>query len=355
MRAIVKAHPEPGCTVMDVPYPTLEANGVIIEVKACGICGSDVATAYHRTWEQVQRLFDPGQPYRSLGHEFVGEVVEVGQNVTELAVKDHVTVNPWFWGACGACRACRSYRPYDCRSPRQVRRSGGMAEYTAAPAAFVYKLPHDLSWDEGALIEPFTITFAAVYDFSSFRPGKTAAILGPGPIGLLTLAAVQLGTPTLTVITGTSADVSPRLEIAQRLGADVTINVEAEDPIPRVMALTAGRGIEYVYETAGVPLLSQGIKMLAKEGEYTAIGHAHGVIRPIPLDSSDYLMLQRKWAKINAMVLEKSSVWFTVIDLLTRRKIDLTPVITHHVPLDDALDGFELMRRQKSGKVIVNP
>lgn len=355
MKAVVKSKPGLGCSVMEIPYPTLNPGWVIIKIKASGICGSDVAMVYLRPWEEVKRLFRPEQPYYVLGHEYVGEVVEVGEGVSDITVGDHVTVNPWYWSACGKCRSCRSYRPYDCRSPVPIRRIGGMAEYTSAPATFVHKLPNDLSWDDGALIEPFTITFAAVYDFSSFRVGKTAAILGPGPIGLLTLAALKLSTPSLSIVTGTSSDISPRLEIAKKLGADVTINVDEEDPVKRVMELTEGRGIEYVYEAAGVPLLSQGIKMLAKEREYTAIGHAHGADRPIKLSSSDYMMLQSKWAKINAMVLEKSSVWFTVIDLMKKRKIDLKPVITHHVSIDDAPEGFELMLTQKSVKIIINP
>lgn len=351
MKAVVKSKPEPVCNVMEVPYPTLEDGWVIIEVKACGICGSDVASVL-RPWEEARRLFRPGQEYSVLGHEYVGEIVEVGKGVSDINVGDHVTVNPWYWNACGKCQSCRSYRPYDCRSPTSVQRTGGMAEYASAPAAFVHKLPKDLSWDDGALIEPFTITFAAVYDFSSFRIGKTAAVLGPGPIGLLTLAALELSTPSLTIVTGTNADVSPRLEIAKKFGADVIINVNEEDPVKKVMELTEGHGVEYVYEAAGVPLISQGLRMLAKEGEYTAIGHAHG--RPIKMESNDYMVLQSKWAKINGMVLQKAGVWFTVIDLLTKRKIDLKPVITHHLSIDDAPEGFELMRGQKSAKIIVN-
>ena len=93
--------------------------------------------------------------------------------------------------------------------------------------------------------------------------------------------------------------------------------------------------------------------MLAMEGEYTAIGHAHG--RPIKMESNDYMVLQRKWAKINGMILEKASVWYTVIDLMSKHKIDLKPVITHHFSLDSAPEGFELMRGQKSAKIIINP
>ncbi|MDQ1279322.1 MAG: L-iditol 2-dehydrogenase, partial [Thermoproteota archaeon] len=208
-----------------------------------------------------------------------------------------------------------------------------------------------MAWDDGVLIEPFTIAFAAVYDFSSFRVGKTAAVLGPGPIGLLTLAALKLSTPSLTIVTGTSADVSPRLEIAKKFGADVTINVNEEDPVKKVLELTGGHGVEYVFEAAGVPLLSQGLRMLAKEGEYTAIGHAHG--RPIKIESSDYMLLQSKWAKINGMVLEKASVWFTVIDLLSKHKMDLKPVITHRLSLENAPEGFELMQSQKSAKIMI--
>jgi len=358
MKAVVRSRPDMlGVEVMDVPYPKLRPGWVIVRVKACGICGSDIASVYSSPahFEEARTRFALDTPYMTMGHEYAGEVAEIGEGVTDVNVGDHVTVNPWFWNACGKCSACLAYRPYDCRSPIRVPRSGGMAEYTSAPASFIHKLPTNLPWDDGALIEPFTITFAAVYDFSSFRVGKTAAVLGPGPIGLLVLAALKLSTPAFTVITGTSSDVSPRLEIAKKLGADVTINVDEEDPVKRVMELTEGKGIEFVYEAAGVPLLSQGLKMLAKEGEYTAIGHAHGDLHPIKLDSSDYMTLQRSWAKVNGMVLEKRSVWFTVIDLMKRRDLGLKPVITHHVSIDKAQEGFELSRTQKSGKVIVNP
>ncbi|MDQ1279659.1 MAG: threonine 3-dehydrogenase [Thermoproteota archaeon] len=344
----------PGISVIDIPYPTLKPGWVIIKVKASGICGSDVSSAFNPSPEALAR-FTSEKSYLETGHEFAGEIIEVGEGVSDIQIGDHVTVYPWFWEACGKCRSCLSGRFNECREPGfgQVARGQprGMSEYTTAPATFVHKLPKNLSWDDAALIEPFTVTFAAVYAYSSFRVGKTAVVLGPGPIGLLILAALKLSTPTLTVVTGTSSDVTPRLDIAKRLGADVTINISEEDPIKRVMELTEGNGVDFVYEAAGIPLISQGIKMLAKKGEYTAIGVPH---RETKLDPSDYLMLMNKWGKINAMNVQERGVWFTVIDLMKKGALDIKPVITHHISIDEVQTAYELMQKQQCGKIIVN-
>jgi len=344
MKAVVKiGSGRIGVEIRDLPYPDPKPGWVTIAVKACGICGSDVIHYLSEWPTEVER--------QRLGHEFSGDVVEVGEGVENFGEGDRVMCMPKL--SCGKCYYCRTGKPSLCGGMADIL-SGGMAEYITVPESSLLKLPEGISYEEGALAEPFAVSLFAVYDVSSLSPGQTVMIIGPGPIGLATLIAAKLATPAMILITGTEEDVTPRLELAKKLGADITINVSEEDPLKRVMELTENLGVDIVYETAGAGLLGQGLGMLKAGGEFIAIGHPIKD-RLIKFDAADYLTFQRTRKKIIGDVIYDMKTYYCVLQLFKYRKIDLKPLVTHRVSLADALKGFRLAMKKEAVKVMVIP
>jgi L-iditol 2-dehydrogenase len=351
MKAVVKTSPEPGIEVVDRPYPMLKPGWVILKIRAAGICGSDIHT-YHSTWKPFSADWATGGfTELALGHEFSGEVVEVGKGVDEWEVGDRVVASKVI--PCGHCIYCRLDLPW-CSS--RVSTEGAMAEYLAMPSQALFEIPEWVSFEAAALCEPFTIALYAVQDVSALRPGQAAVILGPGPIGLLTLLSAKLLTPKVTVVTGRSVDVQPRLELAERLGADETINVDETDPVERVFTLTEGVGADVVYECAGVPLLRQGLRMLRYGGDYVAIGHPGSPTpKPLAFDSGDYYIMQSKRQRILSSFLQELRTWKTVTNLLWSKRVDLQNLVSHRIALTDAVRGFEIAASRKALKVVLMP
>ncbi len=351
MKAVMKTSPQPGIEVVDVPYPELKPDWVILRIHAVGICGSDIHT-YHSTWKPMFEDWSRGGFKKHiLGHEFSAEIEEVGKEVKGFAAGDRVVANKII--PCGKCEHCRLGLPW-CTD--RVKTDGAMAEYLAMPARSLFRIPAWVGYEAAALCEPLTVALYAVQDISSLTAGQLAVVLGPGPIGLATVMAAKLLTPRTIVVTGTRIDVSPRLEAAKKLGAGVIVNVDEEDPVKKVLDLTKGLGADVVYEAAGVPLLRQGLAMLRYGGEYIAIGHP-GSMKPEPIvfDSGDYYRMQSKRQKVLTVYLEETRNWQTVADLLWERKVDLQPLVSHVLPLSDAVKGFEIAASRKSLKVVLVP
>ena len=243
MKAIVKKERAPGITVADVEKPVIGDSEMLVKVQAGSLCGSDIHV-YEWT---------PGYEWISipviLGHEFAGDVVEVGKDFDAAAVGDRVTVYPFL--PCGNCPACRTGKGDFCekRTLLGLTAEGGFAEYVrVGSTAKVFKIPDGMSYDAAALIEPLTVAMHAV-DISDLKLGHKVAVLGPGPIGLLTLMSVRAGGAGFVMMTGTSED-EGRFKIAERLGADELIKVDEQDPVARVRELT-GDGLDIVYEATG--------------------------------------------------------------------------------------------------------
>ncbi|MEM1607574.1 MAG: alcohol dehydrogenase catalytic domain-containing protein [Candidatus Bathyarchaeia archaeon] len=332
--------------VREVDYPKLKPGWVIIAVKACGICGSDVHM-FLSEWPMGPS--GDGSTSFIFGHEFSGEVVEVGEGVKTFAKGDRVVCMPKM--SCGKCYYCRSGLSHLC--PNEPLLNGGMAEYVAVPEANLLKLPENVSYEEGALVEPLAVSYAAVYKTSQILPGQSAVIVGPGPIGLLTLMCVKLANPQLAIITGTSED-KMRLEIAEKIGADVTIDVTKKDVVKVVEELTNKLGVDVVYECAGAGLLDQAIDLLKAGGELVAIGHPTTKTQ-IKLSPQGYMRAQFKQLKILGHIIYDWKSFYLALQLLNYRKLDVKPLITHKVPLADALRGFELAMRKEAVKVLIIP
>ncbi len=346
-----------GIEVVDEPYPELRSGYVIVKVKAAGICGSDL-----HTYERVSNPHSQTSRLRPLGHEGSGEIEEIGRGVEDWQVGDRVTFNPFTAKDnrfCGKCENCISGNPLGCPQRRMTCLGGVMSEYAAIRADALYRLPEHMSYESGALCEPFAVALGAVNDVARLSSGQSAVVLGPGPIGLCTLLASRLASPSLTVVTGRSIDRSPRLEMAKRLGADFTVDVDAEDVTAKVMAATRGLGVDVVFEAVGTPLLQQGLRLLRFRGKYVGIGHPSGAdgleSGEIPFSFDDYLRMQYRRLTVVGHWIYDTSTWVNMMRILEAKKVDLSPLATHKLPLAEAEKAFQLAFRKECVKALLVP
>lgn len=253
--------------VEEVDEPKVTKGNIKIKVKWCGICGSDLHEYLGGP------IFIPvGQPHPLsgniapvvLGHEFSGEVVEVGEGVTKFQIGDRVIVEPIV--ACGECPACRegkynlcSYLGFHglCGS------GGGLAEYTVFPEEYVHKMPEEMTYEQGALVEPMAVALHSIR-IANFKTGDTAIVLGSGPIGLATIECLKAAGAKLVVVLQRK---SIRQEYAKRAGADVVLDPNEVDIAMEVKKLTGGTGVDVAFETTGAKIgFDIGIDSLKYEG-----------------------------------------------------------------------------------------
>jgi len=336
LKAIVKTKPGRGVEVLDVPYPEVTATSAVLKTLACGICGADLEV-YQGRLSKFAKL------PMIMGHEVSGEVVEIGEDVEGFTVGDRVVVQP-FTGMCGTCYYCKTGQAWSCASRRMI---GGMTEYVAVPAENLYPLPKTLEPEEGPLCEPFAVALHALH-VASFKILETAAVLGPGPIGLMVLAALKAAGAGLVVVTGTQDDVSPRLALASELGADAAVNIDDGNPVEVVKDFTEGLGVDVVFDTTGSPKAGpQGIRMLKTGGRMVVIGHYPGTMAFADPSYKGYT--------VRGNVSYNWDTWERMIPYLERRPVVFKPFITHRLALDEATKGFELAMSKKSVKVIFLP
>jgi len=266
MRALVYQGPMT-MTVEQVPDPAPGPGQVIVRVQAVGICGSDVHGFIGKTGRR--------KPPMIMGHEATGVVAQVGTDVTRFRPGDRVVINPIL--ACGVCRNCRAGRPNICldRHALGVDLPGAYADYVQVAERMLYPMPDGLSSEAGALVEPLAVALHAV-NLTPLRLMDTVVIVGAGTIGLLTLMAARLAGAGTVIVTDKSTH---RLDVARRFGADVTINVEQEQPLPIVQSLTGGAGADAVIEAVGFSAtVQQALALVRPGGHVTWIGNSQPMI-----------------------------------------------------------------------------
>lgn len=253
--------------VEEVEDPRVVKGSVKIKVKWCGICGSDLHEYLGGP------IFIPvGQPHPLsgntapvvLGHEFSGEVVEIGEGVTKFNVGDRVAVEPIV--ACGKCAACREGKYNLCSSlgfHGLCGSGGGFAEYTVFPEEFVHKIPDSMSYEQAALIEPMAVALHSIR-MANFKTGDTAIVLGSGPIGLATIECLKAAGAKLVVVLQRK---SIRQEYAKKAGADVVLDPNEVNIVEEVKKLTDGVGVDAAFETTGAKVgFNTGLDCLKFEG-----------------------------------------------------------------------------------------
>ncbi|GAK40652.1 2,3-butanediol dehydrogenase [Paenibacillus urinalis] len=323
--------------------PATPAGKVKVKVKFAGICGSDLHAYHHGIGVQT------GTPHPisgamaplTLGHEFSGVIEEIGAEVTGYNVGDRVAIEPLIY--CGECENCRKGNYNQCNQFGFIglNADGGFAEYVIVEPYMLHKLNDQVSFEEGALVEPTAVALHAVRQ-SKLKVGNNVAVFGAGPIGLLTiLSAKSAGAARIYAI-----DVSDeRLELAASIGA-VPINSLKDNPVD---IINDAGGVEVAYEAAGVqPTFNSALSVVKKGGEVMVI--AAFAQNP----TVDMMQLMTKEANITS-ILAYRHIFPEVISLIAEGKLDVKPVITKKITLDQIIeDGLELLVRDKSqAKILV--
>lgn len=342
MKAVVKTQPEPGnVELTDMPGPRPEAGHVLIEVHNAGICGTDIHIL------KSEYIIDPPV---ILGHEFCGEIVEVGSGVSGFAVGDRVTVNPSAGKLCGQCRYCRIGAPFFCidRAALGSGIHGGFARYCGVRQEILFKLPDDLDMEAGALCEPFACAFQAVVELTEILPSEVVVVSGPGPIGLMCMMLARAHGARVVVL-GTSAD-GKRMALARQLGADEVVDVETMKVREVIDDLTHGLGADVVLECAGVAASAeQCLDLVGKLGRYTQVG-IFGA--PLQVDLDKVVLKQ---VRMQGSICHTWATWERTMDFLGQGAIDLHPLISARLPLSRWEEGFDMVMAKEGAKVLLYP
>jgi len=317
--------------VGEAPMPVPKADQVLVKLKAVGICGSDLH--YYTKGNIGDFVVKP--PF-ILGHECAGEVVEVGSEVTNLKVGDRVCMEPGI--PCYKCEQCLSGKYNLCQHmffwatpPDQ----GCLCEYVAHPASFTFKLPDNMSYVEGALVEPLAVGLHAC-NRGGVGLGDTVAILGSGCIGLVTLLAAKARGATKIII-GDILD--KRLEKAAELGG-ITVNTSREDFGAKVMELTDGRGADVIIDCAG---FSSTVQAAAKAAKFAGVIVLVGLGGEI-LDGLENNLMNTKELDVR-WVFRYRNVYPTAINAISGGKIDVKSIISHSFKFDDTIEAYTTCTR----------
>ena len=350
----------PKLSLEDLPEPRLGPKDVLIRPKACGICGSDVH--FYETDEEGYMLY-PGLTKFPviIGHEFSGEVVEVGSEVRDLRPGDMVTSEEMIW--CGECTPCRNGYPNQCLNLEEIGFTipGAQAEYIVVGAKYCWKINDlverygdvDRAYEAGALCEPTSVAYNAMFTRAGgFRPGGYVAVFGTGPIGFAAIALARAAGAGKII----AFEVSPiRQELARKIGADEVYNpveLERQGTSPRQVLLesTKGEGVDLHVEAAGAPArtIPEMEASLAIGGKIVMIGRA-SERTPIYLEH-----FQTHAAQIYGAQGHSGYGNFPyVIRLMAAGKIDMTQIITSRFPLDQAVEAVQKATRREDGKIMV--
>lgn len=339
MRALTKLRPEEGLTLTRVERPVVGHNDVLIKIRKTAICGTDV---HIWNWDDWASKTIPVPMH--VGHEYMGEIVEMGQEVTGLKVGDRVSGEGHI--TCGFCRNCRAGRRHLCRNTQGVgvNRPGAFADYLALPALNAFKIPDDIPDDIAAILDPFGNATHTALAFDLV--GEDVLITGAGPIGSMAAAIARHVGARHVVIT----DVNDyRLELAKKMGATRTVNV-ARETLPDVMSeLGMTEGFDVGLEMSGVPsALTSMLEQMTHGAKIAMLGiPAAG----FPIDWTQVIF---KGLEIKGIYgREMFETWYKMVAML-QSGLDLSPMITHHFPVQDYEAGFAAMLSGQSGKVILD-
>jgi threonine 3-dehydrogenase len=339
MKALVKAKAEPGIWMMDVPEPTIGPNDVLIRMKKTAICGTDMHIWHWDDWAQ-RTIKVP----MAVGHEYCGEIVAIGSEVRGLGVGDRVSGEGHI--TCGYCRNCRAGRRHLCRNTVGVgvNRPGCFAEFMSLPASNVFKLPAAISDEIASILDPFGNATHTALSFSLV--GEDVLITGAGPIGIMAVAVARHVGARHIVIT----DVNPyRLELARRMGASRALDIRSETLDGAMRELGMEEGFDVGMEMSGVPAAFRELLRTMHHGGSVALLGIMPEDTGIHWDEVIFkgLMLKGVYGR------EMFETWYKMASML-QSGLDISPVITHRLFIDDYRQGFEVMASGASGKVILD-
>jgi len=352
MKAVVKTRPEFGAELLDVPRPTPADDEVLVKVRAASICGTDVHIYKWDDWSS-KRIGAKALP-QILGHEVAGEVVERGKAVKSICIGDYISAETHIPFPGDLQAQVGQMHLGERMQILGVDRDGVFAEYLVVPEAVCWKNDKSIPPEFATIQEPLGNSTYAVLGENNDVAGKTMVILGDGPIGLFAVGVARAVGVTDIFLVGLS---EYNLEIGRRMGADHILYADDKsvDRVAYVKDHTGGFGADIVLEMAGVPqAIDEGFRMIRKGGRFSAFG-----VLSEPSISIDYNnSIVFKGCQIHGINGRKMfDTWYRVRNLLASKRLDISPVVTHKMALDDFKAGFDLMLEfpRKAGKIILFP
>jgi len=342
MRAVVKAHAGPGVEIRDVPVPEIGPGQLLLRVLRAGVCGTDL-----HIWEWDAWASGRMKPPVTIGHEFVGEVVEIGAGVTEFRPGERVSCESHV--VCEHCIACRTGNGHVCENTRilGVDMNGGWAEYVAVPASNAWRAPANVPIEVQGIMEPLgnAVHTAFAGELSACR----IAVTGCGPIGLFAVGVAKAAGAAQVIASDVSAY---RLGLAMKMNADAVIDPSRENFVERVRELTGGRMLDGVLEMSGNPTaIRDGLAALRMGGRLSLLGLPR---ENFGLDWNKLLIF--KGITLHGIIGRRMyQTWYQMDGLLRSGRLDLRPAITHVMPMDQVDDAIGLLRSGQAGKVVLVP
>ncbi|WP_105199555.1 MULTISPECIES: L-threonine 3-dehydrogenase [unclassified Pseudoalteromonas] len=339
MKALSKLKAEKGIWMTDAPKPEVGHNDLLIKIRKTAICGTDV---HIYNWDEWAQNTIPVPMV--VGHEYVGEVVDMGQEVRGFNIGDRVSGEGHI--TCGHCRNCRAGRVHLCRNTIGVgvNREGSFAEYLVIPAFNAFKIPDNISDELASIFDPFG---NAVHTALSFDlVGEDVLITGAGPIGIMAAAVAKHVGARNVVIT----DINEyRLDLAKKMGATRTVNVSQEKLEDVMKELGMTEGFDVGLEMSGVPVAFNSMLNNMNHG---------GKIAMLGIPPSDMAV---DWNQVifKGLIIkgiygrEMFETWYKMASLI-QSGLDISPIITHEFSIDDFQEGFDTMLGGQSGKVILD-
>lgn len=320
--------------IKEIPEPTLGSSDVMIRPKFVGICGTDLSA-----WEYG--MYEGGLV---LGHEFTGEIVEVGEEVTSWKVGDRVVPNSLI--PCGTCSYCADHRHSLCEDMQMVGISmnGGLADFVALPETTLHALPETVDFKAGVFVEPLAVAIRG-FHLVGFREDMDVLVLGTGPIGLLSIQYAKFRGASKVYA---SEIREARLQAAKKVGADVVVNPQRESLSLRLEDFTAGAGVDLVVECTGAPEPTAGsFSVVKRGGSILILGISE---EPVEVDFMTGVL--------NELTVQFSYLGYSefpqAIELLADKHIRTDQLVTRIIPLERVVeDGFEVLTRSDSSDVKV--
>ncbi len=347
----------PKLEVRDCPDPKPGPQEVVIQVKACGVCGSDMH--FYETDDDGYILYPGLTKFPCvLGHEFSGEVVETGKDVTTLKTGDMVTAEEMIW--CGRCTPCRNGYPNQCENLEELGFTipGGFAHYIAIDERFCWKIDaiaerlgdRDKAFEVGALTEPTCVSYNAMFARAGgFKPGHYVSVFGAGAIGLAAIGLAEAAGASLIVAFEVS---EPRRELAKKVGADYAYDPREVTASEIMMELSGGEGFNFHVEAAGAPqlVIPEMEKALAVNAKIVQIGRAAERV-PMYLEAFQVRHSQAFGAQGHSGY----ENFPNVVRLVASGRLDLSPIITARYKLGETVDAIARSITRTDGKILVKP
>ncbi|SDY98846.1 MULTISPECIES: galactitol-1-phosphate 5-dehydrogenase [Rhodonellum] len=328
----------------DVPKPDFKNNEVLVQVKACGICGSDVHGMDGSTGRRNPPLI--------MGHEASGLIVEVGNEVQSFAKGDRVTFDSTIYALNDWYTLRGKYNLSDNRkvlgvSPKEYRQHGAFAEYVVVPEHILYRLPDSVSFEQAAMVEPVAVATHAI-DLTPISLRDTVLVVGTGMIGLFLIQVLKLSNAGKIIAVDLD---DKKLELAKKFGADHTFNSKTEDIQESILALTHNRGADVVFEAVGISAtVKLAIENVRKGGVVTLVGNlAQQVDFPLQAVVTREIRLQGSCAI--------AGEYAKVLEMMEKGLIDVDSLLSAKVPLSEGASWFKRLYDKEPGlnKVVLQP